>query len=203
MEILQARILKCGHSLLQGSSWPKDRTWVSCIAGRFFTIWATREALESGVLGQLAWDHLILFIPGSSQVPFRKKQYSEVLGAKVLNPSNTLLFVPFTKACWFAHRTSQGPWTGARNLVWCLWWSLPLLTLSCCQRSEWVSLPSCRMGSCICIMRAWHTSARVSQGPWKLLPGCDTDHKNPWYLYNPWAFSKEVATLHLSHHLLG
>ena len=31
------------HSLLQGSSWPKDWTWVSHIAGRFFTIWATRE----------------------------------------------------------------------------------------------------------------------------------------------------------------
>ena len=28
----------------RGSSQPRDRTWVSCIAGRFFTIWATREA---------------------------------------------------------------------------------------------------------------------------------------------------------------
>ena len=27
----------------RGSSLPKDWTWVSCIAGRFFTIWATRE----------------------------------------------------------------------------------------------------------------------------------------------------------------
>ena len=26
-----------------GSSWPRNQTWVSCIAGRFFTIWATRE----------------------------------------------------------------------------------------------------------------------------------------------------------------
>ena len=31
------------HSLLQGSSWAKGWTWVSCITGRFFTIWATRE----------------------------------------------------------------------------------------------------------------------------------------------------------------
>ena len=29
----------------RGSSWPRDWTWVSCIAGRFFTIWATGEAL--------------------------------------------------------------------------------------------------------------------------------------------------------------
>ena len=32
------------HSFLQwGSSWPRDWTGVSCIAGRFFTIWATRK----------------------------------------------------------------------------------------------------------------------------------------------------------------
>ena len=28
----------------RGSSWPRDGTWVCCIAGRFLTIWATREA---------------------------------------------------------------------------------------------------------------------------------------------------------------
>ena len=28
----------------RGSSQPRDRTWVSCIAGRFFTIWTTRKA---------------------------------------------------------------------------------------------------------------------------------------------------------------
>ena len=28
----------------KGSSWPKDRTQVSHIAGRFFTIWATQKA---------------------------------------------------------------------------------------------------------------------------------------------------------------
>ena len=28
----------------KGSSWSRDRTQVSCIAGRFFTVWATREA---------------------------------------------------------------------------------------------------------------------------------------------------------------
>ena len=29
----------------RGSSPPRDQSWVSCIAGRFFIIWATREAL--------------------------------------------------------------------------------------------------------------------------------------------------------------
>ena len=44
--IFQARILEWGAiSFSRGSSWPKDWTWVSCIAGRFFTNWAVREAL--------------------------------------------------------------------------------------------------------------------------------------------------------------
>ena len=44
--ILQARILEwVVISFSRGSSQPRDGTQVSCIAGRFFTIWATREAL--------------------------------------------------------------------------------------------------------------------------------------------------------------
>ena len=41
--ILQARILEwVAMSFSRESSWPRDRTQVSHIAGRFFTIWATR-----------------------------------------------------------------------------------------------------------------------------------------------------------------
>ena len=35
------------HSLLQGSSPPRDPTQVSGIAGRFFTVWATREVPDA------------------------------------------------------------------------------------------------------------------------------------------------------------
>ena len=45
--ILQARILEwVAFPFSRGSSQPKDRTQVSCIAGRFLTVWATREAQE-------------------------------------------------------------------------------------------------------------------------------------------------------------
>ena len=48
--ILQARILEwVATSPSRGSSQPRDRTPVSCIAGKFFTIWATREA-------HMCWD---------------------------------------------------------------------------------------------------------------------------------------------------
>ena len=33
------------HSLIQGISWPRDQSQVSCIAGRFFTIWATKGVI--------------------------------------------------------------------------------------------------------------------------------------------------------------
>ena len=43
--ILQARILEwVAISFSRESSQPRDRTWVSCIAGRFFTNWATAAA---------------------------------------------------------------------------------------------------------------------------------------------------------------
>ena len=43
--ILQARILEwVTFPFSRGSSQPRDQTWVFCIASRFFTIWATREA---------------------------------------------------------------------------------------------------------------------------------------------------------------
>ena len=42
--ILQARILEwVAIPFSRGSSWPRDRTRVSCPAGRLFTIWATSE----------------------------------------------------------------------------------------------------------------------------------------------------------------
>ena len=44
--ILQARIQGwVAIPFSRGSSWPRDWTWVSCTAGKFFTVWATREAL--------------------------------------------------------------------------------------------------------------------------------------------------------------
>ena len=45
--IFQARVLEwVAISFSRGSSWPRDWTLVSCIVGRCFTIWATREVLR-------------------------------------------------------------------------------------------------------------------------------------------------------------
>ena len=43
--IPQTRILEwVAITFSSGFAWPKDRTWISYIADRFFTVWATREA---------------------------------------------------------------------------------------------------------------------------------------------------------------
>ena len=45
--ILQADILEwVAISFSRESSWPRDWTQVSCIAGRFFTIWAIGKSLK-------------------------------------------------------------------------------------------------------------------------------------------------------------
>ena len=46
MEILQARILeRVAMPSSRGSSLPKDQSQVSHFAGRFFNVWATKEAM--------------------------------------------------------------------------------------------------------------------------------------------------------------
>ena len=59
--VLQARILEwVAFPFSRGSSHPKDGTQVSCMAGRFFTSWTTREfhvpiSLLSGTLKSPCW----------------------------------------------------------------------------------------------------------------------------------------------------
>ena len=54
--ILWARILEwVAIPFSRGSSLPRNQTQVSCIAGRFFTIWATREAHFTAYVWQ-NWD---------------------------------------------------------------------------------------------------------------------------------------------------
>ena len=59
-EIFQARILEwVAISSSRGTSRPRDRTRVSCIVGRHFTVWATREVMLEKAMtthsSTLAW----------------------------------------------------------------------------------------------------------------------------------------------------
>ena len=61
-EILQARILEwVAMPSSRGSSQPRDRIQVSLIARMFFTIWATREALNyMKKWSEVKWNHSVM-----------------------------------------------------------------------------------------------------------------------------------------------
>ena len=71
--ILQARILEwIAISFSRGSSRPRDRTWVSCIGGRRFNLWATMEANLFVVSSSLEWDDLnsiVIWICSNALLP--------------------------------------------------------------------------------------------------------------------------------------
>ena len=69
--VLQARILEwVVIPFSRGSSWSRDRTWVSHTAGRFFTVWATREA---PTLGKIQFIFMsTYYAPGTLLVLFFK-----------------------------------------------------------------------------------------------------------------------------------
>ena len=84
--ILQERILEWVAILFSRiSTWPRDLTWVSHIVGRFFTIWANREARLDVRAGQ--WKRLSAeeLMPSSLVL---EKSLESPLGSKIkpVNP---------------------------------------------------------------------------------------------------------------------
>ena len=64
-ELLQARILEwVAIPFSRGPFPPRDQTWVSCIEGRFFIIWAAREALNINLvnINWLCLSRLVLIL---------------------------------------------------------------------------------------------------------------------------------------------
>ena len=75
--ILQARILECvAMPSSRGSSQPRDQT--QFVAGGFFTIWATREAVQA---------------EGHSQKQEKKRERERIIAVFSLSPSFFLFFI--------------------------------------------------------------------------------------------------------------
>ena len=63
---LQTRMLTwVAFPFFRGSSWSRDWTWVSCIVGRFLTVWATMQVflpvefpVQRRLAGYSAWCHI-------------------------------------------------------------------------------------------------------------------------------------------------
>ena len=80
-----SRILEwVAYPFSRGSSWPRDQTGVSCIAGRFFTSWATRKALLINLrhIYFVAYSHKT----NTSRYSFRPQRVVCTVGNKVVIP---------------------------------------------------------------------------------------------------------------------
>ena len=78
--ISQARILEwVAISFSRGSSQPRDWTQVSCIAGRFFTVWATREA-HKHVKSQLNKRKEACLVEDTPRIYIYKYTYIHIFG---------------------------------------------------------------------------------------------------------------------------
>ena len=95
------------HFLLQGISWSKNQTRVSCIAGRLFIIWDTREA-------------------ESAKVEIKKKEFLSVRFLKnyelklILMPDThfgVANFAPFT----YFHGVNNSVLASSYISMWCHW----------------------------------------------------------------------------------
>ena len=93
-EIFQSiRILKwVASSFSRGSFWPRNQTGVSCIAGRFFTSWATREAPP-----KLVVNHIIIFLNSVGNNLIIKYSISQLIGIGwLLFSFNSFVFYKFS-----------------------------------------------------------------------------------------------------------
>ena len=96
--ILQTRILEwVAIPFSRGSSLPRDRTPVSCIAGMFFTVWATREGL-SPLKSVQSLSHVWLFVTSraaahqASLSITSSQSFLKLMSIKSVMPSNLLDF---------------------------------------------------------------------------------------------------------------
>ena len=72
--IFQARILEwVAISFFRGSSWPRDPTWVSHIAGRRFTVWATKS-IDNTKMKKLRSDKFWVFITFGFNITYLLKE---------------------------------------------------------------------------------------------------------------------------------
>ena len=128
---LQAKILEwIAVSFSRGSSWPRDQTQVSHIVGRFFVIWATREAWfqvpfsehERRVLGSCDYSHPLSSLGNwfqeLPQIPkYEDTQVPYIKGWRTVEPAYPWTPHPGSIHGWL---TSQiwSPWNQDINCTW-------------------------------------------------------------------------------------
>ena len=116
--ILQARILEwVAISFSRGSSWPRNWTQVSCIAGRFLTYWATREArvLTPSIISPILMLSSVLKTWSPSWIPVLHLGWAP----KFLSPFKfSFVFLSWLCNWCFQFRSQWGDQCGREQMVW-------------------------------------------------------------------------------------
>ena len=128
--ILQAVVLEwVSIPFSRGSSQPREWTQVSCIAGRFFTVWATREA------------HMSLYICHNHRMcnrvaPTVNPEVNYGLWCSDADPFKYKHIPLMRVTCWLGGRLSMGG--GGR----CVWELSVLSTQFCCEPETLLKIKS-------------------------------------------------------------
>ena len=129
MRILQVRILEwVGNPFSSGSSWPRNQTRVSCIAGGFFTSWATNLV---PILNKFIWKHKCLNVK-ASQVALVIKNLPANSGDMRYMFEPWARKIPWRRACsplqysCLENSMDRGVWRAtvhriAKNQTWLKW----------------------------------------------------------------------------------
>ena len=125
--ILQARILEWVAILFsRGHFWPRDWTWVSCIAGRFFTIWGwlSKQSLNDHSIATMVYlvAQLVKNLPAFQETLVRLLGWGDLL-----------------EKGWATHSSILGlPKFNMHKIMILalmkLWWNTPKFILMC----QWV-----------------------------------------------------------------
>ena len=107
--ILQARILEwVAICFYRGSSQPRDRTWVSHIAGRIFTVWATKEAQNIYItIGKIdTYGNLLYDSGNSTQVLCDNLEEWDMVGGGKQVQEERDIFIAMADLCWCMAETN-------------------------------------------------------------------------------------------------
>ena len=83
-EIFQARTLEVAICFSRESSWPRDWAWISHIAGKFFNIWAIREARFHPKVSGFFLTNLLYFL----RAIMSERNWCNVFSAKIVSYGN-------------------------------------------------------------------------------------------------------------------
>ena len=118
------------HTLLQESSRPRDWTRVSCIAGRFFTSWATREA-HSFICWTKKYENNVM----SKMNKLNKDNFSPSLWnySSLIDESKSLIWIFFWSKMISCSNYNKGVYRMCYLYLWLdseTWFPVQILTLS-------------------------------------------------------------------------